>query len=60
MVVSATSSLSIRRKTRNLRFSLSQTLNARASLREEMRTTRFNGVELPVRVSLPRIEGHAD
>lgn len=28
-----------------------QTLNARASLREEMRTTRFNGVELPVRMS---------
>ena len=26
-----------------------QTLNARAGLREEMRTTRFNGVELPVR-----------
>jgi len=27
------------------------TLNARASLREEMRTTRFNGVELPGNVS---------
>ena len=35
--------------TQPLTFSFSQTLNARAGLREEMRTTRFNGVELPVR-----------
>ena len=41
--------LYIHRTARSLRFSFFQTLNARAGLREEMRTTRFNGVELPVR-----------
>ena len=35
-----------------LTFLSFQTLNARAGLREEMRTTRFNGVELPVRYSV--------